>query len=395
LRRQDEGWRIWLTCLERALRWKSVLCVAIGFAACSSSTEPSGPVPVQVLRIAQTTQNACLLTPAGEISCWGLGGPSQKVRPPEVSRFVSISGGIDHFCALAADSTAYCWGRNNCGELGDGTQITRDQPVRVATTLKFVSVRAAARASYALDPDGRAYSWRSFLNAALGNGQNSRDGVQLTPAPMATTVQFSALGWGCALSRAGRAYCWGTVKPNAPVDPMHVEAGDCRDAYWAYYEGDDCLVPTTVATSLRFKSIGGCGLTADDDAYCWGDGFRGELGDGRSGSPAFAIQLVAVALGIKFSMMSGRCGLDLAGAAWCWGNNAFGQLGIGVTGGIRSLPTAVLTGERFVEIVSNGNTCARTPHDAVWCWGSNDSGQLGPTFVGARSNVPVQVVLPP
>jgi hypothetical protein len=384
-----------MSCSEPTLRWKVVLCVAGGLSACSSATEPSGPVPLQTQRLAISTRTACILSPAGEITCWGFGGTGQKVRPAGVSHFVSINGGVDHLCALAADSTAYCWGRNNFGELGDGSQVTRDQPVRVLSTLKFVSVRAAARATYALDPEGNAYSWGSFLNAALGNGQNNRDGVQLTPAPMATTVQFSALGWGCALSRTSRAYCWGTVKPNAPADPIHLEPGDCRDAYYGFYEGEDCVVPTPVATSLRFASIGGCGLTAGHDAYCWGDGFHGWLGDGRAGSDAYAIQPVPVALGIKFATLSGRCGLDLAGAAFCWGDNFFGQLGIGVTGGIRSLPAAVQTNERFVELVSNGGlSCARTLQDVVWCWGSNDSGQLGPTFVGARSNVPVQVVLP-
>ena len=40
-------------------------------------------------------------------------------------RFSSVSGGLFHSCGVSTSSTAYCWGRNDQGQLGDGTTSTR------------------------------------------------------------------------------------------------------------------------------------------------------------------------------------------------------------------------------------------------------------------------------
>ncbi|HEY0994973.1 MAG TPA: FG-GAP-like repeat-containing protein [Gemmatimonadaceae bacterium] len=40
-------------------------------------------------------------------------------------------------CALAIDGTAYCWGWNGAGQVGDGSTTTRTTPVAVSTTLRF------------------------------------------------------------------------------------------------------------------------------------------------------------------------------------------------------------------------------------------------------------------
>lgn len=95
------------------------------------------------------------------------------------------------------------------------------------------------------------------------------------------------------------------------------------------------LTPTAVVGGLEFLSLtaGGthtCGLTADAIAYCWGDNFFGEFGDGTvtaSASPVLA------APGVRFKMLVAAgaytCGLTLAGAAYCWGQDNVGQLGNG------------------------------------------------------------------
>jgi alpha-tubulin suppressor-like RCC1 family protein len=42
---------------------------------------------------------------------------------------VQIATGTFHTCALLSDKTIQCWGNNNRGQLGDGTQTERDTPV--------------------------------------------------------------------------------------------------------------------------------------------------------------------------------------------------------------------------------------------------------------------------
>ena len=49
-----------------------------------------------------------------------------------VTDVIQIDAGTEHNCALLSDGKAMCWGRNNYGQLGDGTRIDRSIAVYVA-----------------------------------------------------------------------------------------------------------------------------------------------------------------------------------------------------------------------------------------------------------------------
>jgi alpha-tubulin suppressor-like RCC1 family protein len=75
-----------------------------------------------------------------------------------------------------------------------------------------------------------------------------------------------------------------------------------------------------------------CGVTAAGAAYCWGNNYYGQLGDGTTtdrlspGLVAGGVTFAAVSAGVVHT-----CGVTAAGAAYCWGVNGFGQLGDGTT----------------------------------------------------------------
>jgi alpha-tubulin suppressor-like RCC1 family protein len=57
-----------------------------------------------------------------------------KVIPERVAgamTFTSVTVGAFATCGMARDGFAYCWGGNDNGQLGDGTNTSRAQPVRV------------------------------------------------------------------------------------------------------------------------------------------------------------------------------------------------------------------------------------------------------------------------
>jgi alpha-tubulin suppressor-like RCC1 family protein len=259
-----------------------------------------------------------------------------------------MSAARDHTCALTPDGTAYCWGSGGDGQLGNGINrftpgiVTADSPTPVAVIggIKFASISAGGSShTCGLTSNGSAYCWGFGDQGQLGSGSLT------LPAPSSAT-------------------------------------------------------PVSVVGGLTFKSIsaGGatshghtCGITTTDDAYCWGFGLHGQLGNGSTISTATP---VLVSGGLKFTSISAgviqTCGITTNGAAYCWGYNQFGQLGNGTT--INSpTPVPVSNGFTFTT-VSPGDfhTCAVRTNGAGYCWGGNGNGELG-NGTTTNSTMPVAV----
>jgi alpha-tubulin suppressor-like RCC1 family protein len=84
--------------------------------------------------------------------------------------FQSISTGSSHTCGVTTDGSAYCWGNNQGGKLGDGTAQTRVAPTRVATMEKFSAISAGASLSCGIATGGVAYCWGEGMYGQVGNG---------------------------------------------------------------------------------------------------------------------------------------------------------------------------------------------------------------------------------
>ncbi len=98
------------------------------------------PVPgLYFTQVSAGRDQTCALGNDGKAYCWGgnvkgqlgdnknSGGsvsyPAAVVMPtdPGFGRFISISSGHYHVCALGDNLSLYCWGSNTKGEIGDGT----------------------------------------------------------------------------------------------------------------------------------------------------------------------------------------------------------------------------------------------------------------------------------
>lgn len=94
---------------------------------------------------------------------WAAGCGEDGLGPSGAPRFVAIAAGGDHTCALAEDGTAWCWGSDTRGQLGDGAPVgePRAVPVRVAGGLAFVSLALGEHHSCGIAGGGEAYCWGS------------------------------------------------------------------------------------------------------------------------------------------------------------------------------------------------------------------------------------------
>ena len=176
-------------------------------------------------RIFTGLYSTCALAASGAAYCWGgndfgqLGGgkvgDAYAVQTPTKvatrHAFTTMDLRFSHACALTAAGEAFCWGRNDFGQLGDGSYEPRAPPTRVSTPLRFTEVAAGGHHSCALGADGRAYCWGNNEWGQLGdNTLTSRT----TPEPVYGDVRFRSLEAGnnvtCGTTTGGESYCWGS-----------------------------------------------------------------------------------------------------------------------------------------------------------------------------------------
>jgi len=212
--------------------------------------------------------------------------------------FKSISVGGAHACGITPDGTAYCWGHNGSGRLGDGTMVSRPVPVPVVGHLAFTSISTGSPHSCALTAAGTAYCWGDNGTGELGVGSSVFNSVSPLAVSGGITFAFIAADWHtCGVTAAGSAYCWGD-------GGFALGAGQIPG-------GGIVTEPTPVLGGLAFTSITSglsftCGLTTDGDAYCAGDNSSGELGNGTT---VATDTMVAVAGGHHFVSLKVLMGL--------------------------------------------------------------------------------------
>jgi alpha-tubulin suppressor-like RCC1 family protein len=217
-------------------------------------------------------------------------------------KLTQLSGGSDYTCALDTAGAAFCWGTDNFGQLGDASGASSNVPVAVDASgvlagkkLTGISASESGQSTCALDASGSAYCWGMNINGQLGDGSTSNSPIPVavdTSGALAgkTLTQISAGGAEtCALDTTGAPFCWG--------DNFYGELGDNGTS--------NSPVPVAVDTSgaLAGKTLtqigaGGdfyaCAMSTSGAVYCWGyesfDG--GQLGDNGTGT-----SLVPVAAG--------------------------------------------------------------------------------------------------
>ncbi len=85
----------------------------------------------RVLDLAIGGDGSCARTEAKELACFrdkkSIAAPAMGLRD-----VVKVTYGEAHACALLGNGEVHCWGKNDAGQLGDGTTTDRAQPVRVA-----------------------------------------------------------------------------------------------------------------------------------------------------------------------------------------------------------------------------------------------------------------------
>ena len=296
---------------------------------------------------------------------------------------------------LTADGRLYSWGRNNYGQLGNGT--TNDSPVPVAVNTDGIlagkaikAITSGSNSYYVLTSDGAVYSWGYNDNGELGDGSTTQRNVPVavvaTGVLSGKTVTTIAAGNNhlLALTSDGKVYSWGynyygqlgnngTANSSAPVT----------------IPATNSLASRTV-TAIAVGPYHSLALTSDARVYGWGQNISGQLGDGsvtQRNAPVAVIAAGALSGKTVTAITTNQyhsLALSSDGRVYGWGRNNSGQLGDNSTTQ-RNAPAAVsetgaLAGKTIAAIaVGPNHSLALSSDGRVYSWGQNNNGQLGNT----------------
>jgi alpha-tubulin suppressor-like RCC1 family protein len=155
-------------------------------------------------------------------TCAAYGGATPKVlcrgravaapREPFLEGVVvrELAAGADHTCALVEDGSVRCWGKNDSGQLGDGTTNDATVPVVVAGLGGAVQVAAGFRHTCALLRNGTVACWGNNARYQLATGTTENSSHPRIVVGIVSAKELSLAGDGaCIRLEGGYARCWG------------------------------------------------------------------------------------------------------------------------------------------------------------------------------------------
>lgn len=327
------------------------------------------------------------------------GGLRQEFAIRGSLRFQSVKAGGDFACGLTEEHRVWCWGNNAYGQLGDGSREASWIPVRTALDLaeRYVAITAGTHHACALTEEGRAFCWGDDRSGALG--AETEGEASPLPVPSVAGERFVSLSAGdipfdeplpeegahtCGLTLDGRALCWGNGRQG-------------QLGHGATPEASPPVSPSGGHVFVKLEASAGytCGLTEDESLYCWG---KGPLGtppsyaykavplesttprialvgppDAPPGFPPVPEAFRNLVLGQRHA-----CATDSSGLTYCWGNDiAFALSTSGYTidhyGAIvfRKVGLPYDLPIYFSELMALGSTisCGVDPQGSLLCWG--------------------------
>jgi alpha-tubulin suppressor-like RCC1 family protein len=232
--------------------------------------------------------------------------PEYKKKPDQGFVGATVAAGDWHTCAIKIDGSLWCWGLNQFGQLGDGTNQSKGIPVKIISS-GVVAVAAGLYHTCAIKEYGSLWCWGNNGWGQIGDGTNQSKNITFN-----------------------------IIIDKSKYTPVQI-----------------------ISSGVKAVAAGGwhtCAIKIDGSLWCWGLNQYGQLGDGTKEDKYTPVQIISS--GVKAVAAGGvyTCAIKEDGSLWCWGWNEDGQLQI-----IESGVVAVAAG-RF-------HTCAIKEDGSLRCWG--------------------------
>lgn len=306
----------------------------------------------------------------------------QRNEPVQIgveNNWVVVAAGYWHSVGIKSNGTLWACGWNNEGRLGDGTftNAIRMMMAQIGTDSSWVSVVTGENHTLALKADGTLWAWGSNVYGQLGDGSLVNKNV---PVQIGTEHNWTAVSAGrshsLALKADGSLWAWGDN-----------EFGQC-----GFFSPSYSTVPLRVGTDNSWVKISAgytysLGLKANGSLWSWGQNSSFALGNGISSNKSNPVQ---IGIGSIWKCMSAGknhgAAIKSNGTLWLWGTNLNGELA-SPTYIEMPVPTQFGTENNWVNVsLGTGHTMAEKADGTIWTWGRGDYGQTGNGSISNQTN---------
>lgn len=306
-----------------------------------------------------------------------------------------VAVGELHTLAIDSDGVLWAWGYNQNGQLGDGTMVDKNVPVKVGSSKDWVSISAGKSHSMAINKTGVMFGWGRNFNGQLGDNSKTDRLVPTRVATVTATIN----------NVANTTVTWTAVSAGA----THTVARAIDGTLWAWGGNaksqlgnggtTDVQQPTKIGSaSWASLAAGGThtlGILSNGTLWAWGDNSSGQLGIATTNTAVTATAPTQVGTAGNWSVIASGLSHSLAlrtdGTLYGWGSNSNGQVGNGSTVNVGT-PTQIGAAITWVTIEAGlQHSVALQKDNSVWLWGRNTEGQLGN---GTQTDVTAPAALP-
>ena len=289
-----------------------------------------------------------------------------------------IATGADSAFARLADGSVLAWGRNNLGQLGIGSTTDTPLPTKISTLTNVTTVDTTYAHALALLADGSVMAWGNNSYGQLGNGTTGTSSTPIAVSGLSNVVQI-ATGQYHSLARLadGTVWAWGRnsngqLGNNSRIDsPIPVQIPSLSNV---------AAIAAGYSHSLA--------LLTDGTLWSWGYNTYGQLGDTTSSQQLSPVQVNGLG-SVTAVTANGNNSMALLadGTLWAWGNNSGGQLGNGTTfsNANNRTPNQVIGLSNVSQVDQGvGHSLALLADGSIKGWGDNQYGQLGDATLNRR-----------
>lgn len=229
--------------------------------------------------------------------------------------------GTTHATVVNADGTVWAWGRNDEGQLGDGTQVDRFTPVQVPGLDTVVMTAVGDRVTLALKEDGTVWQWGRVLGYETGPTSRRLLPTQVTGLPAPVTYIAAGYQTAYAVLEDGSVYWWGLFDGDESQTgyPLLTEVP-------TLYQELSEMVAIAAGDGFAF------GVDAVGRVYAWGRNDMGQLGAGLGDPASRPVQIDSLGTEGVGALAAGRDSSIVllgSGEVAAWGRNQRGELGGG------------------------------------------------------------------